>query len=188
MNKKRIILDDKGFTLMECIMSMCLILIVMFAVIQITVYSANAYTRQRIQSEQLTVLESIERQITDNLRYVTEIKLSNPVVLSTDIDSSTSNVMFTGPDKTFRYIEEATVFTDSKILAGGTMSLGYSVEVLYKYYASDVLEVMITVYDDNNNVTKQNILCRLMNQAVSGSTGLQYADGIADYYNVVNYK
>lgn len=152
-------MNNKGMTLVELVVSMCVSLMIVAGVFQLGIMCSIAYANQRIQTEQMLILETIEFAITDELRYAQDVELSN-----TYAGTIANNGLFSNSgDLYYLNTSSSTSSTSSTVLAGRTNGLLHDVEVIFNKIDDDIISAYIRVYNDDGKQVSKTIYCKIMN-------------------------
>ena len=149
-------INDKGFTLLELILSVTITCIVLGIVFSAFIGINKSFVHRQIANEQRQLIEILEELLNDELRYVNRIKIEDRNNAPTFLNSAYSK--------------------DGKMYINGVKSLEDGiygdnwVTLVFSKGNNDVLDVEIYIQEPRSNVeTKEIISIKLLNIAFKAS-------------------
>lgn len=146
--------NDKGFTLVETLVTIVIMSIVIATVFYLFTFTSVQYRNQQTKTYQMLIATSIEEFIKSELRY------------AINISDSTEQ---TG----YEYLEckNDTLFTNNNVqIFSDTFSSGQYVDVKFNRINDYSLGVAINISNNSGIETKYDIVCKLLNMELYNET------------------
>lgn len=142
--------NNRGFTIIEMIVTIAIMSIVLLTVLQIFVFTSKQYAVQQTRSYQMLLSDSIEEITKEKVRYATDVQVSGAVI------SGYNSIVNIDDD----------FYMDGSVFFGDDNAFGQKIEVEFHVVDDYSLGVDLRIYSgtgDDTIETINNFVCKLVN-------------------------